>query len=462
MSRTSDALLQNPGFSHVIEFADARDLRAGIDFLTEAAKDPKWVEKFGANWLSKDIYLAYGKETPGVKRILSDDLVGFTVKPGANGTFELVEKAVKKKDVLIPMEQNQGFLTDIKKIFGDNEPAYLLTDAQNTFELTTDQLVSSAALSSVLAQATAFWLQHGAFASVLSAVELSVEPLPSAALAQTLGKTITLSPDAAGWGWFVDSTPAENEEFSQLEGSEEYLAQTGSATASKIDLLGVLIHELGHVLGLEHSEDAHDEMAATVSPGLRRLLGNDERVYATGIGQTVYAATTVSPAANVALAQYETAVNPTLTNGQFNASNSWATQGSVSIAAGAATLAETATQQTRLNQVFTVGPQDRYLSFTLSGMALDNAAAGAQAQQGPSDAFEVALLNANTGASVMGAMGLTHTDALLNLQAGGAELAASGVSYVTNQDGSRTYLGCRASGNGLGGSTSTEAWHAHR
>ena len=59
-------------------------------------------------------------------------------------------------------------------------------------------------------------------------------------------------------------------------------------------------------------------------------------------------------------------------------------------------------------------------------------------------------------------MGLTHTDALLNLQAGGAELAASGVSYVTNQDGSRTYLGCRASGNGLGGSTSTEAWHAHR
>ena len=118
------------------------------------------------------------------------------------------------------------------------------------------------------------------------------------------------------------------------------------------------------------------------------------------------------------------------------------------MASGAATLAESATQQTRLNQVFTVGPQDRYLSFTLSGTALDSATAGAQAQQGPSDAFEVALLNANTGASVAGATGLTHTDALLNLQAGGAELAASGVSYVSNQDGSRTCLGCKPSGHG--------------
>jgi hypothetical protein len=119
--------------------------------------------------------------------------------------------------------------------------------------------------------------------------------------------------------------------------------------------------------------------------------------------------------------QYDVAANATLTNGQFDVANNstssapgWSSEGSVSVATGSATLVETATQQTRLNQVFIVGPQDRFLSFTLSGIALDDAAAG------PDDAFEVALLNANTGASLLGSIALTHTDALLNLQPGGA------------------------------------------
>ena len=58
----------------------------------------------------------------------------------------------------------------------------------------------------------------------------------------------------------------------------------------------------------------------------------------------------------------------------------------------------------------------------------------------PSDAFEVALLNANTGASLTQAIGLTRTDALLNIQANGNELKATGVTNVINADGSRTYV----------------------
>jgi hypothetical protein len=89
-------------------------------------------------------------------------------------------------------------------------------------------------------------------------------------------------------------------------------------------------------------------------------------------------------------------------------------------------LSETGATQTRLNQVFMVGPQDRFLSFTLSNLALDDAT------NGPDDAFEAALLNANTGADLLSPLALSHTDALLNLQAGGNNngLLDSNVSTV--------------------------------
>lgn len=78
---------------------------------------------------------------------------------------------------------------------------------------------------------------------------------------------------------------------------------------------------------------------------------------------------------------------------------------------GGAVLSEVGNRQTRLNQVFVVGEHDRFLSFTLSDMALDNPT------NGPDDAFEVGLLDANTGASLTSTIGLTHTDARLNVQA---------------------------------------------
>jgi hypothetical protein len=113
--------------------------------------------------------------------------------------------------------------------------------------------------------------------------------------------------------------------------------------------------------------------------------------------------------------KYAVAANATFAN--LDSPAGWNTQGSVDIASGtgSATLNEVSTSQTRLSQVFMLNEQDRYLSFTLSGTALDDL------NGAPDDAFEAALLDANTGLSVLGGNGLTRTDSFLNLQADGTQ-----------------------------------------
>jgi hypothetical protein len=66
-------------------------------------------------------------------------------------------------------------------------------------------------------------------------------PLGQALLAR---QEIVLSPDRAGYGWFVDPTPSQDEEFAG--GS----ALTGSPALGREDLLTAVLHELGQIAGL--------------------------------------------------------------------------------------------------------------------------------------------------------------------------------------------------------------------
>ncbi|OGS96465.1 MAG: hypothetical protein A3H31_08415 [Gallionellales bacterium RIFCSPLOWO2_02_FULL_57_47] len=144
-----------------------------------------------------------------------------------------------------------------------------------------------------------------------------------------------------------------------------------------------------------------------------------------------YGSMSIAPDYATLTTQYAVAANATFAN--LNTAAGWNTQGSADIASGTATLSEVSTSQTRLSQVFMLNEQDRYLSFTLSGAALDDL------NGAPDDAFEVALLDANTGLSVLGSNGLTRTDAFLNLQADGTQRLADCVTCIDNPDGSRTY-----------------------
>jgi hypothetical protein len=96
-----------------------------------------------------------------------------------------------------------------------------------------------------------------------------VDDLPVSALALESDGTIVLDSSAAGYGWFVDPTPLDDSEFRATAGSE-LEAGIASPAYGHMDLLTALVHELGHVLGLGHSETG-DVMNESLTTGVRSL-----------------------------------------------------------------------------------------------------------------------------------------------------------------------------------------------
>jgi hypothetical protein len=81
---------------------------------------------------------------------------------------------------------------------------------------------------------------------------------------------VTLDASAAGYGWFVDPTPAQDEEFSGG------MALAGSAAVGREDLLTVVLHEMAHLAGLpDRAGGPNDLMDATLAPGVRRTQALD-------------------------------------------------------------------------------------------------------------------------------------------------------------------------------------------
>jgi hypothetical protein len=79
--------------------------------------------------------------------------------------------------------------------------------------------------------------------------------------------TVWLDATAAGHGWFIDETPEDDSEFRAHGPDGVFQAKPNSEAAGAIDLLSVVTHELGHVLGL----DSHELLSPTLDTGLRVL-----------------------------------------------------------------------------------------------------------------------------------------------------------------------------------------------
>jgi hypothetical protein len=79
--------------------------------------------------------------------------------------------------------------------------------------------------------------------SVLHGVAVGITDLGGTALGLASGNSVWLDDNAVGWGWFVGSTPQSDSEFARRGNQGE---------RNRMELLTVLEHEVGHLLGYEH------------------------------------------------------------------------------------------------------------------------------------------------------------------------------------------------------------------
>jgi hypothetical protein len=155
-----------------------------------------------------------------------------------------------------------------------------LPAAQSDADTVTVERLTPKALAPLVEQAVAAWSTAPLSteqADALAQVDFLIVDLPGPILAQVSGTTIAFDANAARHGWFVDPTPAANEEFDTAVAAG-LLASTGSPAADRMDVLTAALHELGHVLGFpDDFTDAESDgiMNAWLDKGLRRELPDD-------------------------------------------------------------------------------------------------------------------------------------------------------------------------------------------
>jgi hypothetical protein len=101
-------------------------------------------------------------------------------------------------------------------------------------------------------------------------VEVVVADLPGQYLGMASQDVLYVDDDAAGRGWFVDPTPAVDEEFRSI-GSGASLRAVEPLAVDRMDLLTVICHELGHVAGLADIDSPEGSlMSGSLGRGVRR------------------------------------------------------------------------------------------------------------------------------------------------------------------------------------------------
>ncbi len=140
-------------------------------------------------------------------------------------------------------------------------------DAQTNSE---PEVITEATVAPIVQEAIERWAAAGADQESLDKMQSAtflVSDLDGLYLGMTSGDTVWLDWNATGRGWFVDSTPSDDQEFSPAL-ADGTLQAVASEAVDHVDLLTVVTHELGHIAGLDDS-DLGGVMAPTLQMGTR-------------------------------------------------------------------------------------------------------------------------------------------------------------------------------------------------
>ena len=141
--------------------------------------------------------------------------------------------------------------------------------------------LTEAELKPIVAAAIARYAAAGLSATDLALMKSATFVIADLRSADELGETavgsnvVTLDATGGGYGWYIDPTPLDDNEFTaSLLAPTELDAKAGSPAAGHYDLLTVVMHELGHVIGMGDVPNAlaPGNLMDTVLPlGVRRL-----------------------------------------------------------------------------------------------------------------------------------------------------------------------------------------------
>ena len=109
-------------------------------------------------------------------------------------------------------------------------------------------------MDAITKEAIRRWQAAGVNAEVmakLNSTTIAIANLADSALAVIEDGVIYLDSTAAGHGWFVDSTPSLDEEFTATATGLAMYSKSLTEAVDHIDLLTVVEQELGEIAGLE-------------------------------------------------------------------------------------------------------------------------------------------------------------------------------------------------------------------
>jgi hypothetical protein len=146
------------------------------------------------------------------------------------------------------------------------------------------EAVSQSDVDAIVAAALSRFAAAGLSDSALSdltSVQVSVGDLGGTYLGLAGGNVVRIDDDAAGNGWFVDATPLDDVEFDTTDSGTQARATSGLALG-RTDLLTVVMHELGHHLGLadlDPNSVSDNLMTGILENATRRTAGNIDALF---------------------------------------------------------------------------------------------------------------------------------------------------------------------------------------